>query len=84
QARDVFAQMLVGGVLALFVTQAAVNLSMNLGLLPITGLPLPFMSYGGSSLISFSILFGIVLSVHRQLKQTGSHVSDRSSLYEIG
>jgi len=83
-ARDVFGQMLVGGTLALFVIQAAVNLGMNLGLLPITGLPLPFMSYGGSSLISFAILFGIVLSVHRQLTQTGSHVSDRNTMYELG
>jgi len=83
KTRDVFAQMLVGGVLALFVIQTAVNVGMNLGLLPVTGLPLPLMSYGGSSLISFAVLFGLVFSIYRQLAMTGSHIFARENQSDL-
>ena len=40
------------------------NISMTLGLLPITGIPLPFISYGGTSLLSYMVLIGLILNIH--------------------
>lgn len=48
------------GFFALLFLHSALNIGMNLGLLPITGLPLPYISYGGSSLLTFSIFLGLV------------------------
>ena len=59
-------EMLFGiGIAILFVSQIAVNIGMNVGLLPVTGLPLPFMSYGGSHLISEFIALGILMGMRR-------------------
>jgi len=48
-------------VFLLFIFQAVVNIGMNLGIMPVTGITLPLFSYGGSSLLSFSILVGLML-----------------------
>ena len=40
------------------------NISMTLGLLPITGIPLPFISYGGTSLLSYMVSIGLILNIH--------------------
>lgn len=53
--------LLVGAVLLTLIFQTVVNIGMNLGVMPVTGITLPFFSYGGSSLLSFSILIGIAL-----------------------
>ncbi len=58
------------GILAIFTFQTIVNIGMNLGLLPVTGITLPLFSYGGSSLISFMMLLGLSL---RLLELTPSH-----------
>ena len=42
------------------------NIGMTLGLLPITGIPLPFISYGGSSLISYMAIIGILLNINKE------------------
>lgn len=46
--------------------QAGVNMGMNVGLLPITGLTLPFISYGGSSILSLSLMYGLVQSINQR------------------
>jgi rod shape determining protein RodA len=66
QAKDELGYYIVGGVLFMFFTQAAVNIGINIGLVPVTGIPLPFLSYGGSSLIVMMIGLGITQSVVRQ------------------
>lgn len=63
-APDRFGTILCVGVLAWLVFQAFQNIGMTIGLMPITGLPLPFMSYGGSSVITAWISVGLVLNVH--------------------
>ena len=63
-ARDDFGSMVCAGVLALFVFQIFENVGMTMGIMPITGIPLPFMSYGGSSTITEFIAMGLVLNVH--------------------
>ena len=63
-SRDTFGTLIAGGVVAVIAFQAFINIGMSLGLMPITGLPLPFLSYGGTSLISTFILIGILQNVH--------------------
>lgn len=60
---DPFGRLICIGVAAVIFFQSFVNLGVNLGLLPVTGTPLPFVSYGGSSLIAFLISLGLVQSV---------------------
>lgn len=55
----------VVGVFGLFIYQQIQHIFMNIGLLPITGITLPFVSYGGSSLISYFILFGILFNIKK-------------------
>lgn len=62
---DSFGRFLSAGVFFLLLSQMAVNIGMNLGLLPVTGITLPFMSYGGSSLVVSLWLIGLVESVAR-------------------
>lgn len=56
-------KLLVAGVFTLILVQICVNIGMTVGLAPITGLTLPFLSYGGSSLLSMSLAIGLVLNV---------------------
>lgn len=62
-ARDLLGSLLCMGVVTLVMVQVFINLGMTVGLVPITGLPLPFLSYGGSSLLMFMIAIGLVLNV---------------------
>lgn len=57
---------LISGILGVIIFQQIQNLGMNIGLLPITGVTLPFISYGGSSLISYMILIGLILNINKK------------------
>lgn len=63
QDSDSFGSLLVIGVFMVFFTQFVVNVGMNLGIMPVTGIPLPLFSYGGSSLLTSMILLGVAQSV---------------------
>lgn len=63
QARDQFGRLLVTGVIAMIMFQVIISIGMNLGLLPVTGITLPFISYGGSSLLTIMIGIGLAQSV---------------------
>ncbi len=63
---DVKAKMLCGGVLALIFSHVIINVGMTIGLMPIAGVPLPLISYGGSSLLMTCISLGLVLSVYKE------------------
>lgn len=69
KARDIAGSMLAIGVATLIFFQAAVNIGMNLNLLPVSGLPLPFISYGGSGLTALMIGVGFVQSVVMRQKE---------------
>ena len=64
-ARDRFGTLLALGVTVLFSVHVFVNIAMTIGLVPITGIPLPFVSYGGSFVLSCCLLQGLVQSVYR-------------------
>jgi rod shape determining protein RodA len=68
-APDRFGRLLVVGVGTMLFFQVIVNVGMNLGLLPVTGLPLPFISYGGSSLLTFLTALGLVEGVVMRRKE---------------
>jgi rod shape determining protein RodA len=68
-AQDPFGRFICVGVAVIVFLQTAVNIGVNLGLLPVTGLPLPFVSYGGSSLWTFLISLGLVESVAMRHKK---------------
>lgn len=70
-ARDHFGRLLATGVAAIVFFQIVVNVGMNLSLMPVTGLTLPFVSYGGSSLVSMMVAVGLAQSVimrHRRIE----------------
>ena len=71
-AATVFARLLAGAVSLMFFTYAFVNMGMVSGILPVVGVPLPFLSYGGTALLTLFIGAGILMSVnrHRKLVQT--------------
>ena len=64
-ARDRFGTLIAIGVTVLFAVHVFVNIAMTIGLVPITGIPLPFISYGGSFVLSCCLLQGLVQSVYR-------------------
>lgn len=71
RSRDTFGRLIAAGVAAIVLFQSVVNIGMNLGLMPVTGIPLPFFSYGGSSLLTLMLGMGLVESVamrHKKLE----------------
>lgn len=63
-AKDLFGTLLASGIIAILSLQVFVNVGMNVGIMPVTGLPLPFVSYGGTSLIIWFAMVGLLLNVH--------------------
>jgi cell division protein FtsW len=72
QAPDTFSGLLAAGITTWLVAQACINMMVVTALLPVTGIPLPFISYGGSALIINLVAVGILLSISRETTQTGS------------
>src|SRR5919198_564876 len=63
-SKDAFGTYLAAGIVTMFAIQMFVNIGMTIGIMPITGIPLPFVSYGGSSLITNYAAVGLLLNVH--------------------
>ena len=61
---------IIAGILGMLVFQQIQNIGMTLGLFPITGITLPFISYGGSSLLSYMLLIGIILNISSRKNRT--------------
>jgi rod shape determining protein RodA len=71
RSRDTFGRLIAAGVAGLILFQSVINVGMNLGLMPVTGIPLPFVSYGGSSFLTLMLAMGLVESVamrHKKLE----------------
>ena len=63
-SKDAFGSYICAGVFGIVMWHVFQNIGMTMGIMPVTGVPLPFLSYGGSSLVAFAILVGLVESVH--------------------
>jgi cell division protein FtsW len=72
RARDRFSKLLAAGLTSLILAQAALNLFAVLGLAPLTGVPLPFVSYGGTSLVLTLASAGLILNVARRPAAQGA------------
>jgi rod shape determining protein RodA len=72
QAQSTFSRLLAGSITLTFATYVFVNMGMVSGILPVVGVPLPLMSYGGTSMVTLCIGFGILMSIqtHKKLVST--------------
>jgi len=71
-AKNLYGALLAAGIGAMLMTQVFVNVGGNVGIMPITGIPLPLMSYGGSSVIVTLVALGILQSVYVQAKEAAA------------
>ncbi|MEX0668336.1 MAG: rod shape-determining protein RodA [Candidatus Saccharimonadales bacterium] len=65
RARDSFGALLASGITTMFLVQIVITIGMNLGIAPVTGLPLPFLAYGGTNLIISLLAVGILLNISK-------------------
>jgi rod shape determining protein RodA len=64
QSRDTFGRLMIGGIIFMWLFHIIENIGMTIGIMPVTGIPLPFMSYGGSSMMTNLIAVGLILNVY--------------------
>ena len=67
-AKNLYGTLIAGGILAMLMFQIFVNVGMTLGIMPVTGVPLPLMSYGGSSVVVTFMALGLLQSIHIQAR----------------
>ena len=65
-AKNLYGALIAGGVVAMLLFQVFINVGMNVGIMPITGIPLPLFSYGGSSALSILLAIGLLQSIYAQ------------------
>ncbi len=68
---DAFPFLYSVGLFSIILTQVFINAGMNLGIIPVTGITLPFVSYGGSSILSVSLSFGLLFAIKRSQEESG-------------
>ena len=83
RAPDAFGMLLASGITLLVGLQAAINIGVVTGALPNKGLPLPFISYGGSNLVSMLVCVGLLLSVARRARENETFVEMPQASREI-
>ncbi|MHB8414337.1 MAG: FtsW/RodA/SpoVE family cell cycle protein, partial [Acidiferrobacteraceae bacterium] len=71
RAQDTYSRLLAGGLTLVFFLYFFVNMSMVAGLLPVVGVPLPLVSYGGTSIITLMAAFGMLMSIHSHRSMAG-------------
>lgn len=69
-ARDMYGSILAGGIGVTILFQVFVNIGMTMGIMPVTGIPLPFVSYGGTSMIALLFFVGLLQSIHLRATMT--------------
>jgi rod shape determining protein RodA len=69
-SKNFYGALVAGGITAMLMFQVFVNVGMTIGIMPITGVPLPLMSYGGSSVITTLMAIGLLQSIHAQGRET--------------
>ena len=66
RADDMFGLLVASGIAIWFAVQSFINIGMTVGIAPVTGIPLPFVSYGGSAMFADMIAVGLLQSIHRR------------------
>ena len=69
RAQQLFARLMASAVAMIFFTYAFVNMGMVSGILPVVGVPLPFVSYGGTAMVTLGLALGVLMSVARSQRQ---------------
>jgi rod shape determining protein RodA len=72
-ARDPYSAIVAGGIVVALLFQIFVNVGMTMGIAPITGIPLPFVSVGGSSMIANLVAMGVLLAIHARARAAGRY-----------
>jgi rod shape determining protein RodA len=80
-AKNLFGALLAGGITVMLLFQLFVNVGMNVGIMPITGVTAPLLSYGGSSLLATFLAIGLLQSVNAQARETAA-IKGRASVFE--
>ena len=68
-SKNLYGALVAGGITAMLMFQVFVNVGMTIGIMPITGIPLPLVSYGGSSVITTLMAIGLLQSIHAQARE---------------
>ena len=71
-AKNLYGALIAGGVVAMLLFQVFINVGMNVGIMPITGIPLPLLSYGGSSVIATLLAVGLLQSIYAQARASAA------------
>ena len=71
-AKNLYGALLAGGITLMLLFQTFVNVGMNVGIMPITGVPAPLLSYGGSSLLATFLAIGLLQSIHAQAREVAT------------
>ncbi len=71
-AKNFYGALVAGGITAMLMFEVFVNVGMTIGIMPITGIPLPLVSYGGSSVITTLMAIGLLQSIHAQARETAA------------
>jgi rod shape determining protein RodA len=79
-SKNLYGSMIAGGIAAMLIFQVLVNVGMNLGIMPITGIPLPLMSYGGSSVVVTFLTLGLLQSIFVQAQLTSKRSAYATAL----
>jgi cell division protein FtsW (lipid II flippase) len=83
-APTLFARLLAGALTTIFFTYAFVNMGMVSGILPVVGVPLPFVSYGGTAMVTLGLALGMLMSVARSRRLASSSTMGRPRPGAVG
>jgi rod shape determining protein RodA len=78
-SKNFYGALVAGGITAMLMFQVFVNVGMTIGIMPITGIPLPLISYGGSSVLTTLMAIGLLQSIHAQARETAAAKGPRTS-----
>ena len=81
-AKNLYGTLIAGGILAMLMFQVFVNVGMTIGIMPVTGVPLPLMSYGGSSVLVTFIAIGLLQSIHIQARMASAGKRQGADFHE--
>ena len=80
-AKNLYGALLAGGITMMLLFQIFVNVGMNVGIMPITGVTAPLLSFGGSSMLATFMALGLLHSVHAQARET-AELKGRAAVFQ--